>query len=69
MDIILYSTHCPRCEVLKQRLDAINIQYTECNDIDEMAAEGILCVPMLSVNGEMFDYVHALKWISGREEV
>ena len=68
LENILYSTHCPRCIVLKQKLDALHIPYAECNDIDEMIAENISQVPVLSVDGNKMDYVSALQWLSTMEE-
>ena len=28
MDVVLYSTGCPKCKVLKKKLDAKDIKYT-----------------------------------------
>ena len=34
MEIIFYSTKCPKCKVLEMKMQKKNIQYTENNDID-----------------------------------
>lgn len=39
--VILYSTGCPRCSVLKKKLEEKGINYTENNSVDEMLALGI----------------------------
>lgn len=60
--VILYSTGCPRCNVLKQKLDSNGIEYTIVNDVDAMIEKGIETVPILEVDGNMMTYPKALKW-------
>ena len=64
MDVILYSTDCPKCKVIKKKLDNANINYCIINDIDKMTELGINEVPVVSVNGEMMNFVDANKWIN-----
>ena len=63
MDIMLYSTHCPQCEILEEKLQVKNIQYTEVNDVALMLNKGIKNVPVLEVNGEMMDFLKACEWV------
>lgn len=63
MDIMLYSTHCPQCEILEEKLQVKNIQYTEINDVALMLNKGIKNVPVLEVNGEMMDFLKACEWV------
>ncbi len=67
MEIIFYSTHCPRCVVLETKLKQKNVEYVECNDVDEMEQKGIGSVPCLSVNGEIMDFGKAVKWVNALE--
>lgn len=60
--VILYSTGCPRCNVLKKKLDACNIAYEENTSIDEMVSIGIKQAPVLSVDGELLDFKKAVDW-------
>ena len=62
--ITLYSTGCPRCNVLKQKLDSKKIKYDIFNDIDKMLEKGITNVPMLEVEGTMMSYPEAIKWLN-----
>lgn len=62
--IILYSTGCPRCNVLKQKLDSKKIEYTIFHDIDAMLDKGITNVPMLEVEDRLMTYPEALKWLN-----
>lgn len=65
--MILYSSGCPRCEILKKKLDAKGFQYDIFNDIDKMIEMGIETVPVLEVDGEMLNYAEAIKWINEKE--
>lgn len=62
--VILYSTGCPRCKVLKAKLDAKGISYEEKSDIDEMEALGIETVPVLSVDGGLLLFHDANDWVN-----
>lgn len=66
-EVKLYSTHCPKCNVLEAKLKSKNIQYTEINDVDEMTKLGIMSVPYLSVDGEMKNFSEAVKWANEQE--
>ena len=64
MNIIFYSTGCPKCKILKQKLDSKSIQYTENNSVEEMLALGIVQVPVLSVDGALMQFPDAVAWIN-----
>ena len=61
--VILWSTHCPRCKVLEVKLKQKNIVYEENNDVDQMKAKGFLEAPKLEVDGTVMDFKEAVKWI------
>lgn len=63
-NIIIYSTHCPKCNVLTNKLNSKKIQYKEVTDIDEMQKLGLMSVPYLSVDGKLLDFAAANKWIN-----
>jgi glutaredoxin len=67
MSIIFYSTHCPRCKVLETKLKQKNVEYVECNDVEEMGKKGISSVPCLGVNEEIMDFGAAVKWVNALE--
>lgn len=67
MELILYSTNCPRCKVLKMKLDAQHLSYTIETDVDKMLALGIKTAPVLSVNGQMLQAAEAAKWINSQK--
>lgn len=64
MNIVLYSTGCPKCKVLKQKLDSKAITYTENNTVADMMALGITQVPVLAVDGELFSFSLANEWVN-----
>lgn len=65
-EIILYSTGCPKCTVLKKKLAAKNIDYVENSSVDDMHELGITYVPVLCVNGQLLNFADANKWINDR---
>lgn len=60
MKAVLYSTGCPRCEVLKKKLDSEGVEYEVCTDIDEMQKLGFMSVPMLKVGEKVYNYDEAV---------
>jgi glutaredoxin-related protein len=68
LQIKLYSTHCPRCEVLKKKLIEKSIVYEEINDTSIMLEKGFLSAPMLEVDNVVIDFLEATKWIKTMEQ-
>ena len=61
--IILYSTDCPRCKLVKQMLDIHHVPYTEITDKQAILDRDFDSVPMMDVNGKMMDYSGILTWL------
>lgn len=64
--VTLYSNGCPRCGILKKKLNDKGVNYTIVSDEDEMIAKGFKTVPMLEVDGELMDFGSAVKWTNNR---
>ena len=62
--MILYTTHCPKCNVLKKKLDSKNLQYVECTDTEVMVSKGYTFLPILEVDGVAMDFSSAVKYIN-----
>ena len=62
--MVLYSTGCPRCKVLKSKLNAKGIYFEENNSVDDMAKLGITEVPVLSVYGQLLNFSEAIEWVN-----
>ena len=66
MNIVLYSNNCPRCKVLESKLQQKNIVYEEVNDENIMQEKGFDFVPVLEVDGKIYDFKAAVEWIGGQ---
>lgn len=63
-NVILYSTGCPQCRVLKRKLEEKGIIFTENTDREKMLSLNFVRVPVLEVDGERMDFSAANKWIN-----
>jgi len=63
---ILYSTGCPKCEVLKIKLKEKGIEYVECNDIEKMRKLNIDEVPVLLYNNQLLKFKDAVVAINNQ---
>lgn len=64
MQIKLYHTGCPKCNILMKKLQQNNIQYDECTDVDTMLSKGFTQAPILEVGEVIMDFATANKWIN-----
>ena len=67
MNIILYSTHCPKCIVLEKKLKEKNIQFNIVSDEDAIIKKGFMTIPMLEVNDNIMNFQEAMRWIMHNE--
>lgn len=63
MAVIFYSNDCPKCKILKLKLDNKNIQYTLCSDVETMISKGFQSTPVLEVNEKIMNYLDAINWV------
>lgn len=64
MSVILYSTGCPKCKVLKSKLDSKGIKYEIVSDVDEMLRLGMTTVPCLGVNDKIMNFKESVDYIN-----
>ncbi len=62
-ELIMHTTHCPKCETLKSLLSKNGILFKENTDVNIMHDKGINSVPILEHNGELYTYVQSVKLI------
>ena len=66
--INFYSTHCPKCEVLKKKLDAAGLEYNLIDDKAEVIAKGrevkIMSAPFLVVDDKAYNFSDAVNYIA-----
>ena len=62
MNVVLYSTNCPKCMVLEKKLELSGIDYQLVTDEDVMIEKGFMSAPVLEVDGEAMDFGAAVRW-------
>lgn len=63
--IILFSTGCPKCNVLITKLNTANIDYElESENMTEILDLGFTEVPVLKVNDTYLTFKEANNWIN-----
>lgn len=65
MDVILYSTNCPKCKVLEKKLNSFGIDYSIVTDVDVMEQKGFQSAPVLEVDDKIYEFSEAVKWLKG----
>lgn len=68
-NIIFYSTGCPRCRILKKKLDEKGIHYEICSDEEHMTGLGLTEVPALGIKGRLYSFREAVEWLNHIEGV
>jgi len=64
VEVIVYGTGCPKCNVLKKKLGDKNIEFSEVTDVDKMMELGLNSVPYLSIDGVLMDFADAVRWVN-----
>lgn len=62
--MILYTIDCPKCKILKKKLDDKNIKYDMCTDIKVIQDKGYMYLPVLEVEGKGLDFSAAVKYVN-----
>ena len=63
MNIVLHSTHCPKCKVLETKLKQKNIDFEENNNVELMVQKGFTTAPVLEVGDIVYGFKEAVEWI------
>lgn len=61
--VVLYSNHCPRCNILKSKLTSKGILFSEVDDEETLSTLGFDFMPILEVDGKMMEFGDANKYI------
>ena len=60
--VVVYTIHCPACNILEKKLQKAGIDYSVIDDVEKM--NHIEQFPMMSVNcGPLMTLQEANKWI------
>lgn len=63
MNVVLYTTHCPACNVLRKKLDQANIKYEVVDNVEVLTGLGYKVFPVLNVDGKDLNLGKANEWI------
>lgn len=64
MNVILYSTGCPKCNVLKKKLDKANVDYSIISDKEVILKTGFTVVPVLQVDDKFLEFKEANEYLN-----
>ena len=68
MEVVMYTTHCPQCEVLAKKLNQKSIKYTLIDDVALMANIGLSAVPALRIDGgALMNFKESIEWVNSLE--
>ncbi len=65
--VTLYTTDCPKCKILEEKMVQKNINYDVVTDVNVMKKMGFYSAPILEVDGEFMKFAEANKWINEQE--
>ena len=69
MKVILYTIHCPKCDVLEAKLNMKKISFSVEDDVNVIQAKGMEVMPMLEVDGELLGFSDAVKWVNAQPNI
>lgn len=65
--ITIYTTEtCPKCKILKKKLQNKEIPYVEIQDIDELIKLNIDEVPVAKVDDNIMNFNEAVTWVNNQ---
>ena len=67
MKIILYTIGCDKCDILKEKLESKDIEFTIFDNEEDLKSMGFDKFPVLEVDGTRMDYGDAVKWVNAQK--
>lgn len=69
--ITIYTiANCPKCKMLKAKMDKKGIKYEECSDTDLMICLGLFELPVLKIDET---FIHGIKeqnnWVESQDSL
>ena len=65
--ITIYTTEtCPKCKILKKKLQNKEIPYVEIQDIDELIKLNIDEVPVVKVDDDIMNFNEVVTWVNNQ---
>ena len=69
MIITLYSTGCPKCQILEKRLKKNNIDFIISDNVDALIEKGFQSAPVMAVGKLFYDYTSAMNLLKKYENM
>lgn len=66
METVLFSNNCPKCNILKNKLNDNNIEFETSNDFNEIIEKGFKTLPILKYNGKYMDFMESIIFIKNK---
>lgn len=63
MEVILYSTGCPQCNILKEMLQKKNVIFQIEDNVEKMKELGFSSLPMLSIDNKILNFKEAFNFL------
>lgn len=64
MKVKLYTTHCPKCKILEERLNEKKIKFDIIDNVEELQKMNFKTVPNLDIDGKIYNYLDAIKYLN-----
>ena len=61
---VLYTTHCPKCNVLYNKLINTGISFEVCEDVEPLIEMGYMSAPILFDGEKYYTFEEAIKMIN-----
>ena len=65
--VTLFSTNCPKCRVLEQKLNQKNIAFNISDNIQEVIDQGFMSAPVLKIGDDYMDFTTAITWLKEQD--
>ena len=63
MKVKLYTTHCPKCKILEERLNEKKVKYEVIDNIEELQKMNFKSVPNLEIDGKIYNYLDSIRYL------
>lgn len=64
--ITLYSTGCPKCQVLEKKMLNDGIDFNISDDVNTLIEKGFMTAPILKVDNNYYEFKEAIDWLKNR---
>lgn len=64
MKVKLYTTHCPKCKILEERLNEKKVKFEVIDNMEELQKMNFKSVPNLEIDGKIYNYLEAIKYLN-----